>query len=107
MISLRAIVASLRSYTQPPQHLVRVPIVPGLDDFFGSESSHRTARNLQWPCGQRSATVFVARCPGGQPTHEHVVPCGKDAFDGEVKVRKHLEERLDGLASGLTATERR
>src|SRR5262245_57477922 len=107
MISLRAIANSLPSYRQPPQHLVRVPIVPGVDDFIGPESSNRTARNLQRPCGERGATVFVARRPGGQPTHEHVVPCRKRAFDGEVKVRKHLEGGPHGVAGGLTATERR
>src|SRR2546427_7462024 len=104
MISLRAIVASFRRCPQHPQNLVGIPVVPGVGDFPVSESSDRTAGNLQWPCGQRSATVFVARRPGGQPTHEHVVPCGKRAFDGEVKVRKHLEGRPHGVAGGPTAT---
>src|SRR3989454_4702991 len=107
MISLRAIVASFRRCPQRPQNLVGIPVVPGVGDFPVSESSDRTAGNLQWPCGQRSATVFVARRPGGQPTHEHVVPCGKRAFDGEVKVRKHLEGRPHGVAGGLPATGRR
>src|SRR2546427_4815826 len=107
MISLRAIVASLRRCQQLPQNLVGIPVIPGVDDFPGSESSDRTAGNLQWPCGQRSATVFVARRPRGQPTHEHIVPCGKRAFDGEVKVRKHLEGRPHGVAGGPTGPERR
>src|SRR5262249_29488404 len=107
MISLRAIANSLPSYRQPPQHLVRVPIVPGVDDSIGPESSHGTARNLQRPCGERGATVVVTRRPRGLPTHEYVMPCGKGAFYRELKVRKDLEERLHGVAGGLTATERR
>src|SRR5262245_61799704 len=106
MISLRAIANSLPSYRQPPQHFVRVPIVPGVDDFIAPESSHRTARNLQRPCGERGTTVFVTRRPGGLPAHENVMPCGKDALYRELKVWKDLEERLHGVTGGLTATER-